>query len=55
MLDVEPFSSLAEAKLILAEWRTAYNAEHPHSALGMRSPARFAVAWRPADGLREAA
>jgi hypothetical protein len=45
VLDVELFASLAEARLILAEWRSAYNAEHPHSALGMLSPARFAPAW----------
>jgi putative transposase len=47
VLDIELFSSLAEAKLILAEWRRAYNAEHPHSALGMLPPARFAADWRP--------
>jgi putative transposase len=46
VLDVELFSSLAEARLILADWRVAYNTEHPHSALEMLAPARFAAAWR---------
>lgn len=55
VLDVELFSSLAEARLILAEWLAAYNAEHPHSALGMLAPARFAAAWRPEQQLPEAA
>ena len=28
-------TSLAEAKLILAEWLEGYNSSHPHSSLGM--------------------
>ena len=35
VLDTELFSSLAEAKLILAEWLEGYNSSHPHSSLGM--------------------
>ena len=46
VLDVELFHTLAEAKVILADWVTAYNTEHPHSALGMMPPARFAERWR---------
>jgi Integrase core domain len=46
VLDVELFYTLAEAKVILADWLTAYNTEHPHSALGMQPPARFAERWR---------
>ncbi len=49
VLDVELFASLAEARLILADWRTDYNTGHPHSALAMRSPQRFAAAWREHD------
>jgi putative transposase len=45
VLDVELFDTLAEARVILADWHGAYNAEHPHSALGMTSPARFAARW----------
>ena len=48
-------SSLAEAKLILAECLERYNSGHPHSSLGMLPPARFAVAWRPEAGLGESA
>ncbi len=46
VLDVEEFSSLTEARFLAAEWRTDYNANHPHSALGMMSPARFAASWQ---------
>lgn len=46
VLDVELFHTLAEAKVILADWLVAYNTEHPHSALGMLPPARFAERWR---------
>ena len=46
VLDIELFHTLAEAKVILADWIASYNAEHPHSALGMVSPARFAERWR---------
>jgi hypothetical protein len=65
-LDVELFHTLAEAKVILADWIVAYNTEHPHSALGMLPPARFAARWweenaaptppssRPTGSLREA-
>jgi len=50
VLDVELFASLAEAQLILADWRAGYNAGHPHSALGMLSPARFAARWQEHNG-----
>jgi putative transposase len=46
LLDLELFDTLAEAKLVIADWHAAYNAEHPHSALAMLSPARFAAAWQ---------
>lgn len=50
VLDVELFHTLAEAKVILADWILAYNTEHPHSALGMLPPARFAEHWREQNG-----
>jgi putative transposase len=34
-----------EAKVLIEDWRTEYNCERPHSALGMLSPAEFARAW----------
>ena len=50
VLDVEEFSSLAEARFIAEEWRADYNANHPHSALGMMSPSRFAASWQRIGG-----
>jgi len=46
LLAVELFDSLAEAKLLVEDWRIDYNANRPHSALGMLAPARFAEIWR---------
>ncbi len=51
VLDVEPFATLAEARLILNDWRADYNKGHPLSALGMLSPTRFAARWREQDAL----
>jgi hypothetical protein len=46
LLAVEQFSCLTEAKVLVEDWREDYNEHRPHSALGMKSPARFARAWR---------
>jgi putative transposase len=46
LLAVEQFSCLAEAKVLVEDYRQDYNANRPHSALGMKSPARFVRAWR---------
>ena len=46
LLGVELFSSLAEAKVMVEDWREDYNQRRPHSALGMIAPTRFARAWR---------
>ena len=46
VLDVELFDTVAEARVVTADWRADYNAEHPHSALAMLAPARFAMKWR---------
>jgi putative transposase len=43
LLDVEEFSCLAEARVVIEDWREDYNQRRPHSALGMRSPAVFAA------------
>lgn len=50
VLDVELFHTLAEARVVLADWIVSYNTEHPHSALGMLAPARFAERWREENG-----
>ena len=51
LLDVEVFTSLIEAQVLAADWRDDYNANHPHSALGMMSPQRFAASLRSPSGL----
>ena len=48
LLGVEQFSCLAEAKVMVEDWRHDYNHHRPHSALAMMTPARFAAAWREA-------
>ena len=45
LLAVELFSCLAEAKVLVEDWREDYNHHRPHSALAMKPPARFARAW----------
>ena len=42
LLDVEQFSCLAEAKVVISDWREDYNHRRPHSSLGMLAPAAFA-------------
>ena len=42
LLAVEQFSCLAEAKVIVEDWRQDYNEHRPHSALAMMAPAKFA-------------
>ena len=46
LLSVEQFSCLAEAKVMVEDYRQDYNEHRPHSALAMKAPARFASAWR---------
>ena len=45
LLDVEEFSCLAEARVVIGDWQEDYNRRRPHSALGMRAPAAFAAQW----------
>ncbi len=45
-LDLEQFSSLVEAQVLTDDYRDEYNRNHPHSALGMMSPSRFAASWQ---------
>jgi transposase InsO family protein len=39
LLNAEVFHTLAEAKILIEQWRRHYNTERPHSALGYRPPA----------------
>lgn len=48
LLDVEEFSCLAEAKVLVGDWQEDYNQRRPHSSLGMKAPLAFAAQWRPA-------
>ncbi|MCG3201209.1 MAG: IS3 family transposase IS407 [Gammaproteobacteria bacterium] len=40
------FTSLAQARSTVAEWRRDYNEQRPHSALGYMTPAEFAAKHR---------
>ncbi len=42
------FSSLAEARVLVAAWRRDYNESRPHSALDYQTPAEFAARFRNA-------
>jgi transposase InsO family protein len=48
LLAVELFSCLAEARVLVEDWRQGYNHHRPHSALGMMAPVAFAQGWRTA-------
>ena len=39
LLNMEVFNSLAEAKVLIEQWRRHYNTVRPHSSLGYRPPA----------------
>jgi len=47
LLNLELFSCLAEAQVVIEDWREDYNQRRPHSALGRKAPAVFAAAWTP--------
>lgn len=49
LLNLELISCLAEARVVIDDWREDYNQYRPHSALGRKAPTVFAAAWtRPA-------
>lgn len=48
LLNVELFSCLAEARVMIGDWHEDYNTRRTHSALGRRTPAAFAAAWATA-------
>ncbi len=51
LLNVELFTCLAEARVLISDWREDYNTRRTHSALGRRTPAAFAATWpRPPVG-----
>ena len=40
-LNREVLLSVAEAQVLIEQWRQTYNYEHPHSRLGFQSPQEF--------------
>ena len=40
-LNREVLLSVAEAQVLIEQWRQTYNNEHPHSRLGFQSPQEF--------------
>lgn len=48
LLAVELFSCLAEARVLVEDWRQDYNHHRPHSALGMMTPAAVSAGYRTA-------
>ena len=47
-LNQEGFLSLAEARVVIENWRDKYNRIHPHSNLGFLSPNMIARYWQKA-------
>ena len=47
-LNASWFLSMADARARIEEWRTDYNLNRPHSALGGLTPAEFADQLNPA-------
>jgi putative transposase len=45
LIDLEQFSCLAEATVLIDDWRQDYNQRRPHSALANQTPDVFARAW----------
>ena len=44
LLNRELFDTLAEAQILIENWRREYNTIRPHSALGYRPPAPESIA-----------
>jgi transposase InsO family protein len=45
LLNGEIFYSLAEAKIVIENWRCHYNTKRPHSSRGYRPPASEVIQW----------
>jgi transposase InsO family protein len=45
LLALTEFTTLTEAKVLIEDWRIAYNTERPHSSLGYLTPLEFHRAW----------
>jgi len=50
LLNAEVFHTLAEARVLIEQWRRHYNTQRPHSSLGYRPPAPevlLSMPWKP--------
>lgn len=45
-LNIEWFSNLAEARVVIERWRQHYNEERPHSSLDYRTPSEFYALYK---------
>ena len=45
LLNLEEFTSLTVAQVVVEAWRIEYNTYRPHSALGGRTPAEYQANW----------
>ena len=45
LLNLEEFTSLTLAQVVVEAWRIEYNTYRPHSALGGLTPAEYAATW----------
>ena len=45
LLNLEEFTSLTLAQVVVEAWRIEYTTYRPHSALGGRTPAAYAATW----------
>lgn len=50
-LNLEVFHTLAEARVLIEQWRRHYNTERPHSTLGYLTPAEFLAQWKEKTSL----
>ena len=44
-LNMELFTSVQEAQVLMEKWRSYYNSQRPHSSLGYQTPLEFAANW----------
>jgi putative transposase len=42
-LNINVFWSLAQARVVISDWKREYNWDRPHSALNYQAPARYAA------------
>jgi transposase InsO family protein len=45
LFNIEEFTTLLEAQVVVEAWRTEYNTYRPHSSLGELTPAEYAASW----------